>query len=515
MRAGVVITFVNISDTKKARAARRTAEKNTRVAKNRLEMVIESLKVGIWAWHPNSKQIEWNQQMKELFNFEEGEFDNTVRTCFSRIHADDTEKVKAAFREAVTQNTPLDIEFRVVWKNQNIHYIYAQGRMVAEKKGVSTTMVGTSVDLTQRKAAEEEALQYGQLLESSHNEIYICDARTLRFVNVNRGARENLGYSLEEMKRLTLLDIAPELDRQQFQTITTNLNTEGEEDSVQFETMLERQDTSHYNALATLQETRYSNRDVYVLIVQDITEQANFNAQLLETNRQLKIVNEYLDNFVFTAAHDLRSPIANLLSLVQLLEQQQRASPRIVDKIKVSVERLDSTLRGLIEIIDIQQYGKEGASSVDVNKTFQDIISDLEPDIKEAQAEINTDFSVTSVYYIPAYLESVFRNLLSNAIKYRASDRTLKIAVCAEQQVDYVVLTVKDNGIGIDLDRFEDKLFKPFERLTKQANGKGIGLHLVKTMVEKNGGYLKVDSQPNQGTTFSAYLRTYESTQPY
>ena len=304
----------------------------------------------------------------------------------------------------------------------------------------------------------------------------------------------------------------PKLDRRRFQELITDLDKD-DEDNVQFETTLQRKDDNHYHVLMTLQETRYSNRNVFVLIVQDITEQAIFNAQLLETNRQLKIANEYLDNFVFTAAHDLRSPVANLTSLVQLLAQQKETAPtrQIVEKIGVSVERLDSTLSGLIKIINIQQYGKDGAAKVDIARVYQSIISDLEVPIQEAQAEITTDFSVDTFHYVPAYLESILRNLLSNAIKYRAAERPLHITVGTEPQDAYVVLTVADNGIGMDLDRFKDKLFKPFERLTQQANGKGIGLHLVKTMVEKNGGYLEVESQPNQGTTFKAYLQTYDS----
>ena len=207
---GIVLTFVDISDIKKAQAGRLTAEKRTQEAKNRLEMVIESLKVGIWEWHPSSDKVNWNRHMKELFDVAEGEFDNTFDGYFSRIHPDDVKRVREIFREAAANDKPLDVEFRALWKDQSVHYIYVQGRMVAEKKSGPSKMVGTCVDLTQRKSAEEEALRYGQLLESSHNEIYICDARTLRFINVNRGARENIGYSLKEMKSLTLLDIAPE-----------------------------------------------------------------------------------------------------------------------------------------------------------------------------------------------------------------------------------------------------------------------------------------------------------------
>ncbi len=512
---GVVVTFVDISDSKKARAARLSAERKTREAMRRLEMVIESLKVGIWEWVPRSDQADWNRHMRGLFDISADEFDGKFATCFARIHVDDQARVQAAFQQAAEDGSPLNIEFRVLWKDRSVHYIYAQGRLVAPaNKETSPRMVGTCVDLTQRKMAEEAALQYGHLLENSHNEIYICDARTLRFINVNRGARENIGYTLEEMSALTLLDVAPEVSRQQFQDLTQTLDEQPEE-NIQFETTYQRRDGSHYHVLANLQQMQYNGRPVFILIVLDVTEQANFNAQIQETNRQLKIANEYLDNFVFMAAHDLRAPVANLLSLVQLLEETEPEDTRIVSKIGISVERLESTLSGLIKILNIQQYGQDEASKLSVEEVYCTIINRLDSQIQEASAQLVTDFSSAAFCYIIPYLESILYNLLSNALKYRAEDRPLRVEVRTRTEEDYLLLTVADNGRGIDLERYHEKLFKPFERLTRQASGQGIGMHLVKTMVEKNGGHIKVESTPNQGTTFHIYLHTYEQKRHY
>ena len=512
---GVVVTFVDISDSKKARAARLRAERKTKEAMRRLEMVIESLKVGIWEWTPNTDQADWNQHMRGLFDISAEEFDGKFTTCFAQIHADDQARVQEAFHRAAEDGSPLNIEFRVMWKDRSVHYIYAQGRMVTPtNREAHARMVGTCVDLTQRKMAEEAALQYGQLLESSHNEIYICDARTLRFINVNRGARENIGYSLDQMMTLTLLDIAPEISRQEFQELTQTLD-EGQEENIQFETTYQRHDGSHYHVLANLQQMQYNGRPVFILIVLDITEQATFNAQLQETNRQLKIANEYLDNFVFMAAHDLRAPVANLISLVQLLEDANPKDTRIVSRIGTSVERLESTLSGLIKILNIQQYGQDEAAMLSVEEVYRTITNRLDRQIEEAGAQLVTDFSSGSFYYIAPYLESIIYNLLSNALKYRCEDRPLRVEVRTRTQEDFLVLTVADNGKGIDLERYQEKLFKPFERLTRQADGQGIGMHLVKTMVEKNGGYIHVESEPDQGTVFHIYLHTYEHKRQY
>ena len=511
---GVVITFLDISDAKKARAARLTAERKTKEAVRRLEMVIESLKVGIWEWVPSTDQADWNQHMRGLFDISVDEFDGTFATCFARIHSDDQARVQQTFRQAAQDGSPLDTEFRVVWKDRSVHYIYAQGRLVAGSKEARPRMVGTCVDLTQRKLAEEAALQYGQLLESSHNEIYICDARTLRFINVNRGARDNIGHSMVEMAALTLLDIAPKVERQEFQELTQTLDSQQEE-NIQFETTFQRRDGSQYHVLANLQKMQYNGRPVFILIVLDITEQAVANTNLKETNRQLKIANQYLDNFVFMAAHDLRAPVANLLSLVHLLKETNPEDTRIVSKISISVVRLESTLSGLIKILNIQQYGQEEATAVSVEAVYGGVTQELAQQIEEASAKILTNFAATDFCHITYYVESILHNLLNNALKFRAQDRPLRVSVSTRTEQDYLVLTVADNGTGIDLSRYQEKLFKPFERLTQQAKGQGIGLHLVKTMVEKNGGHIEVESQLNQGTTFHIYLRTYEQKHPY
>ena len=507
---GVLITFVDITDTKKARAARKKAEKETAEANDYLEMVIESAKVGIWVWDIKTDTVVWNQHMKDLFDFPNDTFDNRFSTAVDRVHPDDVEPLNEAIRATLYEREKLDVEYRVVCQDEGIHYINSQGNAVYNRQGKPVSMIGTCVDLTKRKQAEEAALQYGQLLERSHNEIYIINAKTLRFINVNQGGKENMGYSLREMQQLTLLEITPDLSRQQFHHLVEPLEA-GEKESIQYETVHQRKDGTQYNVLCSLQYTQYQSQDAFVSIVQDITEKAISNAQLKETNHQLKIANEYLDNFVFTAAHDLRAPVANLKSLVDLLQRPTPLDTRVVEKIDISVDRLESTLSGLIKILDIQQYDHKTAEELNFEETYQRIYPEFEQAVQTAQATVETLFEVKTICYTEPYLTSIMRNLLSNAVRYRSELRPLHIRISTQAVDGYVSLRVQDNGVGIDLNRFEKKLFKPFTRLTQQGEGQGIGLHLVKTMVERNNGYLTVESQPQEGTIFKAYLKPYDN----
>jgi signal transduction histidine kinase len=99
--------------------------------------------------------------------------------------------------------------------------------------------------------------------------------------------------------------------------------------------------------------------------------------------------------------------------------------------------------------------------------------------------------------------------MISNAIKYRAPDWALQLTIAAHREEGFVVITFADNGRGIDLTRTGHKLFKPFYQVDPRQEGSGMGLHIVKSMLHKNGGKVAVSSQPGHGTTFTAYLKEF------
>ena len=134
---------------------------------------------------------------------------------------------------------------------------------------------------------------------------------------------------------------------------------------------------------------------------------------------------------------------------------------------------------------------------------FSDLITNLDADIK-------TDFQVRKICYIAPYLESIMRNLFQNSLKYAHPRRRPQISLSTRKLDDQILFSIQDNGIGMNLDEVGDRLFRPFKRFTQQAEGNGIGLHLVKSMVEKNDGQIEVKSQPGSGTRFNIYLKPYQ-----
>ncbi|MGK7393988.1 MAG: sensor histidine kinase [Candidatus Cyclobacteriaceae bacterium M3_2C_046] len=239
----------------------------------------------------------------------------------------------------------------------------------------------------------------------------------------------------------------------------------------------------------------------------DITEIKEVNI----ANQKLSRINELLDNIIYLAAHDLRSPISNLRLIAHLINDVDEVSEKLemIAKINESVERMEQVINGLVEIIEVQKEGGDKPRKIVFEEVFEHVYANYEDKLLAVDGNITHDFSQAPyINYLEAFLISIFNNLIGNAIKYR-SNRPLHISVETKKLHGFVFLIIKDNGIGIDLRKHGNRIFRPFSRISKHGEGKGIGLHLVKTIVEKNGGSIKVNSQPDQGTQFEILLSEY------
>ncbi len=217
------------------------------------------------------------------------------------------------------------------------------------------------------------------------------------------------------------------------------------------------------------------------------------------------------EDLIYILAHDLRNPINNLNMIMDLIKSTNSSTDQdeLMQKAKFLLQKQESILDEVVEIIKIQSTNEVKIENVNLKKVAEAILREHEQIIKESGAVFNINFDqVPEINYVQGFLESILKNLISNALKYRNKNRTLIIDVSCVKCGDYLQLTVKDNGIGIDLEEHKHKLFKPFARFTHQAGGIGLGLYIVKNLIERNGGYVEVESQLGTGTTFHCYLRS-------
>jgi len=247
-------------------------------------------------------------------------------------------------------------------------------------------------------------------------------------------------------------------------------------------------------------------------LVTELNELREDHHQLLQSVERLNRTNEYLDRFVSGAAHDLRGPLVVLKSYVDLIRRFDKEEKRLeaLDHMKTATIRFETVVSGLVESVEFKKKGECNAEQLDLQKAYDMAMFQLSTERELLRPEMTTDFSLLpQVYFIKSYLNSILYNLISNAFKYRCEERPLKMKLNSYQEGEFVVLSVEDNGIGIDLKRYSAQLFQPFQRLTNQAEGIGIGLSLINQMVEENGGFIRVESTLGEGCCFKVFLRPY------
>ena len=244
-------------------------------------------------------------------------------------------------------------------------------------------------------------------------------------------------------------------------------------------------------------------------ILQDIDSIKKKGLALQSSINSLNDQNNRLQNFAHIVAHNLRSHTGNLQFMVNLFEESESEDERaeVFAHIKSISSGLITTIEHLNEIVKINTETDIERKMLVFEDVFKMVVSALQSNIESADAKIEYDFTGCPVIsYIPAYLESIFQNLLTNSLKYRHPDRRPIISCRTVKDYNHIYMIFEDNGIGIDLDRYGDKVFGMYKTFHQNPDAKGIGLFITRNQVESLGGTIKIDSTVNVGTKFTIRL---------
>ncbi|QCR24641.1 ATP-binding protein [Pontibacter sp. SGAir0037] len=259
----------------------------------------------------------------------------------------------------------------------------------------------------------------------------------------------------------------------------------------------------------------------FTKVTGDITKQKEIQDELAQRhnalkdkNSELQRINLDLDNFVYTASHDLRSPITNIEGLIQFMKEDlletgclSAETEHLLELVINSVNRFKRTIEDLTEVSKLQKDATERLSEevIDIQEVFQNIKEDLVYPSGRREFFVKTDFQVHQLKFSRKNFRSVLSNLLSNAVKYRSTERDCLIDVETYLEKGFVVLKVKDNGLGMEKDHL-GKLFTMFQRFHDHVEGTGIGLFMVKRIVENAGGRIEAKSEAGVGSEFKVYF---------
>ncbi len=261
-------------------------------------------------------------------------------------------------------------------------------------------------------------------------------------------------------------------------------------------------------------------------IIHDITDRSRLQEVIKNSNEQLRITNEHLsnsnlrlskinnllENMLYITAHDLRSPIANMKLAINVINRAVNLDQKlfVINSFPELVNQMDRTIFGLSEVLQVEKDKKQTIRNLQVKNLVEQLEVENRDTIINKNALVSKHLDNIYICYIETFLYSILKNLLGNALKYGKDDEPLHINISGYKLEHFTLIKFCDNGIGIDLEKNKGSLFTPFKRLTKKGEGTGVGLYIVKSIIEKNGGYIEVESQPGMGTTFYCYLKPYD-----
>lgn len=492
----------------------RTAE--IRNNEQRYRFMAESIPHILWTANPDGEMDYFNQKLTQYTGWS---MEETIGTRWIGIvHPQDLDHTREIWSRAVHHEQEDRIEHRIKGKDGKYYWMLSHAVPYKNEEGRIIKWFGTTTLIDDEKRAKELAGQQEEQLRNITDALpvlisYIDADLYYRFVN--KTYEDWFNMSREQILNHRVVDVIGEKAYESVKPIIERtLKGERVNDEAETYYQTKGQRFMKFNTIPHWQNDQVIG--LYVL-VSDITAEKEaeetLRGILLDTetkNQELNRINQILDDFVSMAAHDLKSPVSNLKLSVLLINKLESAEEklRVISHLENSVQRLDNTLGGLLEILEVQHVKDASVIQCRFEEILRETTINLREKLNLAEASLISHFDeAPDIYYIRPYLLSIFHNLISNATKYRMPDRPLVLEISAYAKKEGVLLEFRDNGIGMDLKKIGDKLYKPFKRFSSQAEGTGVGLHLIKSMIEKNGGSITVQSQPGKGTVFNIYLK--------
>ena len=530
---------------------RKQAEEGLRESEERFRNMADAAPIIIWMSNTKGENIYFNPAWSKLTGrrYE----DDSVYGWEEVFHPDDIAHTWEVYGHALEHRQALSVDFRLRRYDGVYRWVHCEGSPRFSNSGEFLGFVGICEDFTERKTALDalkESEEYFRTFANNIQNLAWMAAAGGEIFWYNQRWYDYTGTSFEEMQGWGWQKVHHPDHLERVLNYISDAWRRGETWELTFP--LRRADGAYGWFLTQAYAVKDSDGNVvrWIGTNTDITEQIEArqkveksereaqalaeelaaaneelqaaseeamasNEELNQTNQQLSRINADLDNFIYTASHDLRAPISNIEGLMLAMmrnlpedSRQMHVITKLSGLISDSIDRFKRTINDLTQIAKVQRENSgEEVVLVDLTQMINEVKLDMASQIEEAEAQFETDLrQCLPIRFSNKNARSIVYNLLSNAIKYRSYNRRLKIQVSCYTEEEYQVLTVTDNGLGMDLTD-QNKIFAMFKRLHDHVEGSGIGLYIVKKIVENAGGRIEVQSRLDEGTTFSVYFR--------
>lgn len=477
------------------------------------EQMSDVAKIGFWDYNLEYNEMYWSDKTKKIYEVEEDYKPNFIDTTNFFKNGFSRNTLSMTINKAITNEISFREKLQLVTAKNNEIWVIVSGKPLYKNKRF-VGLIGTIQDINELNLAEIKRRENEHLLRTLIDNlplnVFIKDLES-RKILVNKAETEYCGAKTDD--EILGKDDFAIYDRETAEKARKNdlMVMRDLKPILGKEMQLTKQDGTSTTFLTSKIPLIDTDGHAYGLvgISMDISE---LKTKELELRKLIKVTssqNEKLVNFAHIVSHNLRSHSANFSMLLNFLkdEESELEKQRIIDMLFDSSNNLMDTLDSLNEVVDINTKRGLPKKTINLKTKIKTIEQSLSADLIPSNAKIiNKVPSHIKVKVIPAYIDSILSNFLTNSIKYRSLDRDPIIELEAEKEGNYTVLSIKDNGLGIDLKKYGDKLFGMYKTFHSNEEARGIGLYITKNQIEAMKGKVSVTSQVDLGTTFKIYF---------
>ena len=478
------------------------------ILKGLIRKTVDDIDIGYWELKEND-DIHWSDTFLLSLNYTKDHLDTSLQFFLDNIiHKEDRPIFKNNFFSLIKNNS--DFRQSMLLKNKNGKY----------KEFVCTTNNGLSVKLddnskfiffNKRKFKTNKKVKKNKFYYKETAEMTKTGSWYIDFLKKksywDQQSRRILEYPEDYIPSLKhAARYYPKEHHELAKKTFLNCAIHGKRFDVEIKMLTNKGQEFWVRALGKPVYNNYKDIIGIRGVFQDIDATKTKEITLKKTSNIIASQNKRLFNFAHIVSHNLRSHSSNLTLISELIDTFESVEEKLdlLSNIKAIASSLNDTIEHLNEVVTIQTSTNKSKSLISFDDILNQVINSIGQLIARENTTINANFKdLESIYYIPAYLESIFLNLITNAIKYRHPDRSPVIIIKTKFENSESILEISDNGLGIDMQKFGGKIFGMYETFHHNNDATGIGLFITKNQIEALNGHISVQSEVNVGTTFT------------